>query len=256
MASRPGRVDDVFSDRMRGVFAAGAVAAFAADIPFGDLVPADAVVDGVASFAERTGGTLAVVVGIDGGPPIGLRADVVRKPLTLRKVPLHSEGNVIVTLFNEVALLPQHDRISTGSEAAWASAAQSRRRVEIRDHLFGILSLLTLSGWSEFCDLAPQECARATQALAGLGARATRLRSAGEVADLVEVADVDGDRDVGGVAVVEEVFEADLHGDGADEFAETGHLEIFHLPDFKHQGAEIFADERHFAVVEINGVEV
>ena len=41
-------------------------------------------------------------------------------------------------------------------------------------------------------------------------------------ADLVEVADVDGDGDVGRVAVVEEVREPDLEGDRGDDFAEAG----------------------------------
>ena len=82
------------------------------------------------------------------------------------------------------------------------------------------------------------------------------LRMAGEVADLVEVADVSGDGDVGRIAVVEEVFEADLHRDGTDELAEARHLEIFHVPDLQHQGAEGLADKGHFAVVEIDGVKV
>jgi len=80
--------------------------------------------------------------------------------------------------------------------------------------------------------------------------------STGEVADLIEVANVDGNGDVRGVAVVEEVFEADLHGDGADDFTEAGHLEILHVPDFEHERAEVFTDEGQFVVVEIDGVEV
>jgi len=101
------RVDDVFRERVSGVLAAGAVAPFAADIPFGDLVGADVVVDGVAAVAKRARGTLAVVVRIDGGPPVGFRADVVGKPLALREVPLHAERDVVVSLLDEVALLPE-----------------------------------------------------------------------------------------------------------------------------------------------------
>jgi len=79
---------------------------------------------------------------------------------------------------------------------------------------------------------------------------------AGEIADLVEIADVDRDGDVRGVAVVEEMFEADFDGNGADDFAQARHLEIFHAPDFKHEGAEVFADKRHCAIAKIDGVEV
>src|SRR5581483_234096 len=77
-----------------------------------------------------------------------------------------------------------------------------------------------------------------------------------EITDLVEVADVNWDRNIGGVAVVEEMLEADLDGNGADDFAEARHLEIFHAPDFEHEGAEVFADEGHLAIAEIYGVKV
>src|SRR5262249_29669315 len=60
----------------------------------------------------------------------------------------------------------------------------------------------------------------------------------------------------GGVAVVEEMLEADLDGNGADDFAEARHLEIFHVPDFEHEGAEVFADEGHLAIAEIYCVKV
>ncbi len=69
--------------------------------------------------------------------------------------------------------------------------------------------------------------------------------SSGEIADLVEVADINWNRNIGRVAVVEEMLKADLDGNGADEFSEARHLEIFHLPDFEHEGAEVLADEGH-----------
>jgi len=52
------------------------------------------------------------------------------------------------------------------------------------------------------------------------------------------------------------MLEADLYGKGADDFAEARHLEIFHLPDFEHEGTEIFADEGHLAIAEIYRVKV
>lgn len=77
-----------------------------------------------------------------------------------------------------------------------------------------------------------------------------------EIADLVEVADINWNRNVRGVAVVEEMLKADLNGNGADDFAEARHLEIFHVPDFEHEAAELFADEGHFAIAEIYCVKV
>ena len=78
----------------------------------------------------------------------------------------------------------------------------------------------------------------------------------GEIADLVEVADVNWNRNVGGIAVVEEVLEADLHGNGADDFPEAWHPKIFHVPDFEHEGAEVFADEGHLVTAEVYRVKV
>ena len=78
----------------------------------------------------------------------------------------------------------------------------------------------------------------------------------GEIADLVEVADVNWNRNIRGVAVVEEMLEADLEGNGADDFPEARHLEIFHLPDFEHEGAEVFADEGHLAIIQVYCVKV
>ena len=78
----------------------------------------------------------------------------------------------------------------------------------------------------------------------------------GKIADLVEVADVNWNRNIGGVAVVEEMLEPDLDGNGTDEFPEARHLEIFHMPDFEHQGAEVFADEGHLAIIQIYCVKV
>ena len=50
-------------DRLADVIAAGAVTALAADVPFGDGLLTDVVVDRVAAVAQRTGGPLHVVGG-------------------------------------------------------------------------------------------------------------------------------------------------------------------------------------------------
>lgn len=83
-----------------------------------------------------------------------------------------------------------------------------------------------------------------------------RLILSGEVANPVEVANVNWNRNIRRVAVVEEMLEADLDGNGADYFAEALHLEIFHVPDFEHEGAKVFADEGHVAIAQIYCVKV
>src|ERR1700682_2630639 len=88
------------------------------------------------------------------------------------------------------------------------------------------------------------------------GGRSRLHWAAGEVANLVQVLDVDRDGDIWRVAVVQEVGEPDLDRNGADDLAEARQLKIFHSPDFEHQGAKVFADEAHFAVVQVYGVEV
>ena len=55
------------------VLAARAVAALAADVPFGDRLRLDVVVDRMAAVAERTGRPLHVVGRIERHPPVGVR---------------------------------------------------------------------------------------------------------------------------------------------------------------------------------------
>src|SRR5215469_14862743 len=83
-----------------------------------------------------------------------------------------------------------------------------------------------------------------------------RLMLSGKIADLVEVTDVNWNRNIGGIAVVEEMLEVDLDGNGTNEFAEARHLEIFHVPDFEHEGAEVFADKGHLVIIQIYCVKV
>src|SRR6185437_3432904 len=76
-------VHDVVAGGVRDVKAAGSVALFTADVPLGDLMGVDVVVDGVAAVAERAGGALHVGVGVEGGPPVGAFFGVVGKPFFL-----------------------------------------------------------------------------------------------------------------------------------------------------------------------------
>lgn len=99
-------VHDVRGRGVGHVKAAGSVALFAAHIPFGDLFGFDVEVYGVAAIAGGAGGSLHVVIGIVGGPPIGAGLDVIREPFLMRDVPLRFEGEIIFTHFGEKALLP------------------------------------------------------------------------------------------------------------------------------------------------------
>src|SRR5439155_25731393 len=77
-----------------------------------------------------------------------------------------------------------------------------------------------------------------------------------EVSYLVQVLNIDRDRDIRGIAVIEEMFQTDLNRYRTDHFAEPRHLQLFDLPYFEHQRSELLADESHFALIQINAVIV
>ena len=91
---------------LRDVIAAGSVAALAADVPFGDGLGLDVVVHRMAAIAQRAGGALHVVGGVEGHPPIGVIGDEIGAPDLMRDVPLRAQRKIIVADFREVALLP------------------------------------------------------------------------------------------------------------------------------------------------------
>src|SRR5207247_3118724 len=64
------------------------------------------------------------------------------------------------------------------------------------------------------------------------------FRVASEVSYLVQVFNIDRDRNIGRVAVIEEMFQTDLKRNRADHFAEAWRLQIFDLPYFEHQPSE------------------
>src|SRR5690348_12884487 len=65
------RINDVRLCRMLNVQASGAMALFAAHVPFRDLMGLDVVVDGVASVAGGSGGAVKVGGSVEGLPPVG-----------------------------------------------------------------------------------------------------------------------------------------------------------------------------------------
>src|SRR5581483_8446609 len=76
------------------------------------------------------------------------------------------------------------------------------------------------------------------------------------LANLVQIADVHGNRYVGRVTIVEEVREPDLRRNRADHLVESRQLQILHLPDFQHECAEFRADEAELSPVNVDAVEV
>ena len=100
----------ILNIRARGlchVFAARAMATFAAHIPFGDGVIADIEVHGMAAVAKSAGGTLEIIRRIERGPPIAVVRDEVGAPDVVHDVPLGRLRIIIVADFGEVALFPE-----------------------------------------------------------------------------------------------------------------------------------------------------
>src|SRR6266403_3281581 len=92
---------------MRDVLAAGAVAAFAADVPLGDFFGVDIVADGVAAVTGGAGGPLHVVGRIERHPPVSAVGNEIGAPDFVDDVPLRGFGVIIIANFGEVTLLPE-----------------------------------------------------------------------------------------------------------------------------------------------------
>src|ERR1700757_1705823 len=99
-------VQNIGAGWVRYVFAAGAVAAFAADVPLGDFFGVDVVADGVAAIAGGAGGGLHVVGGRERHPPIGAVGNEIGAPDFVDDIPLRAFRKIVVADFREVALLP------------------------------------------------------------------------------------------------------------------------------------------------------
>src|SRR5882757_4200909 len=98
------RVEDVGACGMGDVFAAGTVAAFAADIPLRNLLGVNVIVDRVTAIAGWSCRSLHVVRRIEGRPPVGTCiCDMILEPLLVVNVPLHRKRIVVVTYLGEIA---------------------------------------------------------------------------------------------------------------------------------------------------------
>ena len=100
-----GRIEDGGGNGLLHVLTAGAVALFATDVPFSDLLGLDVVVHRVAAIAEGAGRALEIVGRIKGHPPVVFH--IVGLPLLVGHVPLGGKRKVVIAHFLEVALLPQ-----------------------------------------------------------------------------------------------------------------------------------------------------
>ena len=89
------------------MFAARAVAAFASDVPLGDLFGVDVITDGVAAIARRACRTLHIVRWIIRSPPVCSGVwHVIGAPCFIADVPLSRKRIVVISNFGKVALLP------------------------------------------------------------------------------------------------------------------------------------------------------
>src|SRR5271156_1049112 len=101
------RIEDVGACGMGDVFAARTMAAFAADVPFRNLLGVNIVVDGMAAITGWACRSLRVVRRIEGCPPVGACIrDVILEPLLVVDVPLSGQRIVVIAYLREVALLP------------------------------------------------------------------------------------------------------------------------------------------------------
>jgi hypothetical protein len=98
-------IDDVGLGGVSGVETAGAMAFFAAHVPFGDLVGFDVVADGVATIAGGAGGTVEVGWAVVGNPPVCTCLDMVGKPSLFGDVPLRRKREIIIAALGEISLL-------------------------------------------------------------------------------------------------------------------------------------------------------
>src|SRR5258707_15115081 len=101
------RIEDVATSGMGDMFAPGTVAAFAADIPFRDLLCVDVEIDRMAAITRGAGRALHVVRRIVSCPPVcpGIR-NVVRAPGFITDIPLNGERVIVVADLGKVPLFP------------------------------------------------------------------------------------------------------------------------------------------------------
>src|SRR5215469_12735147 len=81
-------VQNVVAGSVCNVLATRAMTAFAAYVPFRNLLGFDVVADRVATVAGGTRGSLHVVRWVKWLPPIGSRLDEIRKPSLVDDIPL------------------------------------------------------------------------------------------------------------------------------------------------------------------------
>src|ERR1700687_4475601 len=101
------RVESIAQRGVSDMLASRPVAAFAADVPLGDLLCVDVVVHRVAAIAGWPCRPLHVVRRIKGGPPVRpLARHMIGKPGSFSDVPLNRQRIVVVANLSEIALLP------------------------------------------------------------------------------------------------------------------------------------------------------
>src|ERR1043166_2173360 len=105
--SKPRWVHNITARGMGGVIAAGAVASFTTDVPFGDSLRLNVVVHRMTAVAGRPHRAFHVIRRIQRGPPIRTVGHEIRAPYMIGDIPLCGLWEIIVTNFCDVSLLPQ-----------------------------------------------------------------------------------------------------------------------------------------------------
>src|ERR1700756_609088 len=77
-----------------------------------------------------------------------------------------------------------------------------------------------------------------------------------QFSDLIEISNVDRDRNIGRVPVVQKVLQPNFHRNRRNHLTEPGYLQVLHLPDLDHERAEFFADKTHLALAKIDPIEM
>ena len=99
-------IEDSVSHRTRDVSTPGAMATFAADIPFADGLCSDVVIHRVTAIAQRPRRTLEIVRRIERCPPIGGIRHEIAPPNLVGDILLRRLREIVVSDLGEISLFP------------------------------------------------------------------------------------------------------------------------------------------------------
>src|SRR5688572_16484881 len=129
-----------------------------------------------------------------------------------------------------------------GAAPVWATAGRAAHAIRSATTMDATARRRHRDAWPHAMDRSMARIAYPS----GVPRRESRCnRRPRQLANLVEIPDVDRDRYVRGVAVVQEVIQLHAPRNRPDHLAETRLRQVLRSPDLQHQGAELGADEPH-----------